>query len=164
MTGQHTVGTKERWGLARFLRRIVPELQKNVELFNEVRRAPWEAEPREGSDPSKVLVAPSSQVPPGELPTEQPSMELQSLDVKIRRNVELHKFGFTQNCKGCYQAAIGGAVAKHTDASRLRTKNAMRAVPELSGRVKHFENHREEKEAKRQRAEVSPPNSGIPEA
>ena len=67
------------------------------------------------------------------------------------------------NCKGCFQAAIGGAAANHTDACRLRIKNAMRADPDLSGRVRHSEDQREEKEATRQRAEVSPPNSGIPE-
>ena len=46
--GQHIVGTNGGWGLARSLRRVVPELQKNVELFDEVRGAPCEAEPREG--------------------------------------------------------------------------------------------------------------------
>ena len=49
VTGQHIVGTKDGWGLALSLRRVVPELQRNVEMFNEVRGAPWEAEPREGA-------------------------------------------------------------------------------------------------------------------
>ena len=148
VTGQHIVGTKEGWGLARSLRRVVPDLQRNVEMFNEVRGAPWEAEPREGAEADKVHVAAGTKVPEGDLPAGQPTMEPQVRDIKLRRNVELKKFGFTQNCKGCFQAAIGGAAANHTDACRLRIKNAMRADPDLSGRVRHSENQREEIKAK----------------
>ena len=39
----------------------------------------------------------------------------------------------------------------------------MRAGPDLSGRSRHSEDQREEKEAKRQRVEVLPPTSGTPE-
>jgi len=39
----------------------------------------------------------------------------------------------------------------------------MRTVPELAERVKHSEDQREEKEAKRQRVEVSSPTGEIPE-
>ena len=49
VTGQHIFGTKDGWGLACSLRRVVPELQRNIEMFNEARGAPWEAEPREGA-------------------------------------------------------------------------------------------------------------------
>ena len=133
-------------------------------MFNEVRGAPWEAEPREGAEADKVHVAAGTKVPEGDLPAEQPTVEPQLRDIKLRRNVELKKFGFTQNCKGCFQAAIGGAAASHTEACRLRTKIAMRTVPELAERVKHSEDQREEKEAKRQRVEVSPPTGGIPES
>ena len=40
VTGQHIVGTKDGSGLARSLRRVVPKLQRNVEMFHEVRGAP----------------------------------------------------------------------------------------------------------------------------
>ena len=53
VTGQHIVGTKDGWGLTRSLRRVVPELQRNVGMFSEVRGAPWEAEPREGAEADK---------------------------------------------------------------------------------------------------------------
>ncbi len=88
MTGQHIVGTKEGWGLARSLRRVVPELQRNVGVFNEVRGAPWDAGPRETAEAEKVHVAVGTQVPAGDFPPEQPTVEPQQRDVKLRRNVD----------------------------------------------------------------------------
>lgn len=61
-------------------------------------------------------------VPLGELLPEMPTVEPQQRDVKIRRAVELQSFGFTQNCKRCYQAAIGDAPANHSEACRIRIK------------------------------------------
>ena len=43
--GQHVVGVEEGWCLARSLRRVIPELQKNTEVFNKLTGAPWEANP-----------------------------------------------------------------------------------------------------------------------
>ena len=77
VTGQHIVITKDGWGLARSLRCVVPELQRNAEMFNEVRGAPWEAEPREGAEAEKVHVAAGTQVHAGDLPAEQPTVEPQ---------------------------------------------------------------------------------------
>ena len=75
VTGQHIVGTKDGWGLARSLRRVVPELQRNVEMFNEVRCAQWEAEPREGAEADKAHVAAGTKVPEGDLPAELSSRQ-----------------------------------------------------------------------------------------
>ena len=82
-----------------------------------------------------------------ESPPDLPTVEPQHRDVQIRRAVELQKFGFTQNCKGCYQAAIGVAPANHSEACRMCIKAAMRTDPDLANRVNSAEDAKRAKTA-----------------
>ena len=59
-------------------------------------RCTWGANPAAGSEASKIHVAAGSVVPLAELPPEAPTMEPHQRGVKIRRAVELQRFGYAQ--------------------------------------------------------------------
>ena len=55
ISGEHYVGTAEGVFIARTIRRVVPELQANKELFNQFQGAPWAKTADEVADPGSNL-------------------------------------------------------------------------------------------------------------
>ena len=64
------------------------------------------------------------------LPVPAPTAAVTRKRVKIRRDVELVKYGFTPNCVGCDAAIRGADAQNHTEACRIRIEACMSADPE----------------------------------
>ena len=163
ISGEHYVGTPEGVFVARTIRRVLPELQANKDEFEKFRGAPWAKTAEEVADPAAATgislhVAAGPLVEPDVPPPPEPAGAPR--DVKIRRAVELVKFGFTQGCPGCVAAATGGAPVHHTEACRRRIKAEMEKDPELRQRVARAREARSEHQARSMEVEIAPGPEG----
>ena len=95
-----------------------------------IRGVPWQQNPAEAAEGEPVSMARIVGVPmvPSEhrpvVPVVDPR-EYRARRFYIRREVELVKFGYAENCDGCNAAQLGAEAKAHSDGCRERIRQAM---------------------------------------
>ena len=145
------MGTPQGCVKTNTIKRVPAEDARAPMLFNSIKGQPWKWNPQGGSEEQKEddaerpvrIGVKAAAVPVSELP--EPVEPKASLPrrVYIRKDVELDRYGFTDNCKGCEMAAVGGTGVAHSLECRKRVEAEMEK-DELFGGAERVE------EAKRQ--------------
>ena len=95
-----------------------------------IRGVPWQPNPAEAAEGEPVSMARIISVPmvPIEhrpaVPVVEPR-EYRARRFYIRREVELVKFSYSENCDGCSAAQLGTEVKSHSEGCRERIRQAM---------------------------------------
>ena len=125
------VGTEQGVFKVRSTKRLPIAKRSNPQRLEKTKGVPWCLVPSEaqaGSGELTTLVAGALGVPEDELPVVPrpvPDREGARRRIRIRRDVELVKFGYTEGCNGCDHARAGLPTADHSEARRARIETAM---------------------------------------
>ena len=151
-TEEYIIGTPEGCVKTKDVHRLRPDEASDPVLVTSVRGKPWQmtpSMPREAAPedlPVRIVVEP--EIPISELPVraEVSATSRRPYRVSVRKNVELEKYGFTQECRGCIHSAAGLAAREHSEECRARIEREMRQDPELCVKVEERTIHREARE------------------
>ena len=120
---------------ARSIRRVPKEDSGDGMLFNSIRGAPWELQPRaEGGVVSRVQLDVQAAIPERQAPPPTVGEQLPRR-VDIRRSVELARYGNTDRCIGCQHARLRLKPADHNEECRARIVRHTTADDNLNQKV-----------------------------
>ena len=129
------VGTPHGIVFSRSVRRVPKEDSGDGMLFNSIRGARWELQPRaEGVVANRVQLDVHAAVLEREAPPSTAGEQLPRR-VYIRRSVELARYGFTDRCIGCQHARLGLKPTDHDEECRARIVRNMTVDDNLNQRV-----------------------------
>ena len=120
---------------SRSIRTVPKEDSGDGMLFNSIRGAPWELQPRaEGGVVNRVQLDVQAAIPEQEAPPHTVGEQLPRR-IYIRRTVELARYGYTDRCIGCQHARLGLKPADHNEECRARIVRHMTADDNLNQKV-----------------------------
>ena len=120
---------------SRSIRRVPKEDSGDGMLFNSIRGAPWELQPKaEGGVANRVQLDVQAAIPETEAPPPTVGEQFPRR-VYNRRSVELARYGCTDRCIGCHHARLGLKPADHNEECRARIVRHMTADDSLNQRV-----------------------------
>ena len=166
------VGTSVGVFRARSFKRMPLSARVDKTLFSEIKGVPWDPVPgslTEGNEaPAAAIkivadaVVPDAGLPPPVRVVGDPPAPKR---VYIRKEVELQRYGYTENCQGCLNAALGYRSGVHSEACRARIEAAMmqdtvaggaeRVMLASRGRTREELAQEDQPDAKRRREEQS---------
>ena len=129
------VGTPHGIVISRSIRRVPKEDSGDGMLFNSIRGAPWEQQPKaEGGVVNRVQLDVQAAIPERQAP---PPIVGEQLPRRfyIRRSVELARYGYTDRCIGCQHARLGLKPADHNEECRARFVRHVTADDNFNKRV-----------------------------
>ena len=134
------VGAPHGIVFARSIRRVSKEDSGDGMLFNTIRGAPWELQPRaEGGVVNRLQLDVQAAIPERQAPPPTVGEQLPRR-VRIRRSVELTRYGYTDRCIGSQHARLGLKPADHNEECRARIVRNMTADDDLNQRVQIAQN------------------------
>ena len=109
---------------ARSFKRLPKGTSGAQEIWKKLRGVPWDPKPSKvsggGRTAGPILAKPSEPVP---------TLPQAPRSVYLRRDKELKKYGYTEDCQGCLAAQLDLPAARHSDECRNRITDAMRNDP-----------------------------------
>ena len=123
-------GTPKRVFKARAVHRMPAGQQGDARHAKSIRGVPWQQNPAEAAEGEPVSMARIVGVPmvPSEHRPVVPVVDPREYRVRrfyIRREVELVKFGYAENCDGCNAAQLGAEAKPHGEGCGERIRQAM---------------------------------------
>ncbi len=148
-TEEYIIGTPEGCVKTKDVHRLRPDEVADPVLVMQVKGKPWRMTPSMPRDaapedlPVNIVVEP--EIPVAELPVrpEVQSGPRRPYRFSIRRNVELARYGYTDDCQGCIHSQAGLPAREHTEECRARIEREMSQDPELSIKVEERRLRRE---------------------
>ena len=168
-SSEYIVGTPEGAVKSGTVKPVNEEDSCDPALFASVKGLPWKwdptnTEPQRGDPaerPCRIVLQPV--VPTDQLPDPLVHGSSDPRRVYIRKNVELRRYGMTDQCRGCLAAATGGKPAMHDETCRARIEKALEEDAEMGGaeRMREAKKRKTEEEATSAVSPaVSPPAPG----
>ena len=139
-TSEYIIGTPNGCVKSSNAKRLTREEAADPELIKAIVGKPWKLTPSmapgasQEDIPAKAAVVQSS-VKEDSLPPQVHAAPSQPRRVYIRKEVELARYGYTDDCPGCMAAALGTKAAGHSVECRARIEREMSAHPEGSIRL-----------------------------
>ena len=118
------IGTTERVVKARTVHRMPVGQRGDAAYTKSIRGVPWQPNPAEAAQ-ARIISVPMVAV---EHRPAVPVMELRDYKARrfyIRREVELAKYGFSDDCDGCRVAQVGAEAKPHSEGCCERIRKAM---------------------------------------
>ena len=126
------IGTTERVVKARIAHRMLVEQRGDAAYAKSIRGVPWQPNPAEAAEGEPLGIAQARIVSVPIVAVENrpavPVMEPRDYKahrIYIRREVELAKYGFSDDCEGCRLAQVGAEAKPHSAGCRGRIRQAM---------------------------------------
>ena len=126
------IGTAERVVKARIVHRMPAGQRGDAAYAKSIRGVPWQPNPAESAEGEPLGMAQARIVSVPMVAVENrpavPVMEPRDYNVRrfyIRREVELAKYGFSDDCEGCRVAQVGAEAKPHSEGCRERIRQAM---------------------------------------
>lgn len=138
-SNNYYIGVPGKVERARAIKLLDKGQNADKDLFASVRGTPWQLDPSVNT-PGRLL-EPRAHAGPvvveEALPDERTEAELMQAArrVYLRRDVELQKYGYSDNCDGCAHARADRSPRPHAVECRLRIVKAMRNDPEGRARL-----------------------------
>ena len=124
------LGTPEREVKARSVHRTPAGQRGDARYAKSIRGVPWQPNPAEVAEGEPVSIARIVSVPMVPIkhrpvvPVVEPR-EYRARRFYIQREVEVVKFGYSENCDGCNAAQLGTKAKPHSEGFRERIRQAM---------------------------------------
>ena len=126
------IGTTERVVKARTVHRMPVGQRGDAAYAKSIRGVPWQPNPAEAAEGEPLGMAQARIVSVPMVAVENrpavPVMEPRDYKARrfyIRREVELAKYGFSDDCEGCRVAQVGAAAKPHSEGCREHIRQAM---------------------------------------